>query len=757
MIYINVILPLPIEGLFTYSVNEMHTHKTIVGMRVIVPLGLKKTYTGIVSEVHQNKPNFKVKEAIDFPDDRPVILENQLKLWHWISNYYMCAIGDVYKAALPSGLKIEDNYRPKTEVFVSLNQAYYSKVGLQRALSLVNRAEKQHAMLSCYLEISNITNVLNNNNKENINDISRVELLNVSKGNSSTLKYLSDKGILVLYDKEVGRINSNSVISENLSHPQLSQAQQTAYNSILMQWMKKDIILLHGVTASGKTEIYINLIEYALSKKQQVLYILPEIALTIQITQRLKRVFGNKLGIYHSKYSDAERVEIWQKQLSNNPYQVVLGVRSSVFLPFTNLGYIIIDEEHETSFKQQEPAPRYHARSVAIILARYYGAKVLLGTATPSTESYYNAQTGKYGLVTLSTRYKNVEMPQIEIVDVKDLKRRKIMRGIFSPQLVESIQKTIDNGNQAIIFQNRRGFAPIMECSNCGWVPKCKNCDVSLTIHKNMNQLSCHYCGYTYIMPTKCPQCGEETLFSKGYGTEKIEDIVSQTFRNARISRMDLDTTRTKNAYERIINDFSSGKTNLLIGTQMISKGLDFDKVTVVGIIDADSMLNYPDFRSYEYAFMMMSQVAGRAGRKGDVGKVILQTKNADLPIIEQIRTNNFIGFYNETIPEREYFKYPPFYRLIYIYIKHKNETIVERASETLGLTLRSWFGDRLLGPDKPSIARIKDLHIRRLMLKLEIGISQNNVRNYLHLAQKQLLENKSYATINIYYDVDPM
>ena len=580
--------------------------------------------------------------------------------------------------------------------------------------------------------------------------------MNVSNGNAAALQGLTGKGILTTYEQEVTRLNTFNN-EQTIRTKVLSAAQQDAYNKILMQWMKRDIVLLHGVTSSGKTEVYIHLIQNALEKHQQVLYILPEIALTVQITQRLQRIFGNQLGIYHSKYNDAERVEIWKKQLSDNPYKVILGVRSSVFLPFQNLGLIIIDEEHETSFKQQDPAPRYHARSVAVMLAKMYNAKTLLGTATPSMESYYNACQGKYGLVKLTTRFKDIALPKIEIIDVKDLRRRKIMKGIFSQPLVDAVQQAIEEGKQAILFQNRRGFAPMLECKECGWVPKCQNCDVSLTIHKNMNHLSCHYCGFTYLIPSSCPKCGCTELRSKGYGTEKIEELVNETFQGARISRMDLDTTRTKNAYERIINDFSQGRTNILIGTQMVTKGLDFDKVKVVGIIDADSILNYPDFRSYEYAFMMMGQVAGRAGRKGEQGRVILQTKNADMPIISQIANNDFKTFYNDTLEERMMFKYPPFYRLIYIYIKHKHEKVAEGAANVLAGRLRSWFGERLLGPDRPSIARVKDLHIRKLMLKLELGLNGNDVREYLRMAQAELLNNKPYAAIQIYYDIDPM
>ncbi len=469
--------------------------------------------------------------------------------------------------------------------------------------------------------------------------------MNESHCTAAVVKALIDRGILFTYELEIGRLNTNGESHLELIKP-LSLAQQDAYNGILMQMMKKDVVLLHGVTSSGKTEIYIHLIRKAIEEHKQVLYLLPEIALTVQIMERLHRVFGDRLGIYHSKYSDAERVEIWQKQLSDHPYDVILGARSAVFLPFKNLGLVIIDEEHETSFKQQDPAPRYHARSAAIVLAKMYGAKTLLGTATPSMESYYNAQQGKYGLVELKTRYKGIQLPEIQVVDVKDLRHRKMMSGPFSPQLLAAVREALKNGQQAILFQNRRGFAPMVECKVCGWVPKCKNCDVSLTLHKSINLLTCHYCGYTYPVPTECPNCGSTEIMGRGFGTEKIEDQIAEIFPEAKIARMDLDTTRTRNAYERLIADFSEGRTNLLIGTQMVSKGLDFDKVSVVGILNADSMLNYPDFRAYEHAFMMMAQVSGRAGRKGKRGLVILQTKNPTLPVIGQVVHNDYEGLY---------------------------------------------------------------------------------------------------------------
>ena len=537
----------------------------------------------------------------------------------------------------------------------------------------------------------------------------------------------------------------------------LSSVQQDAYNQIQFSFLKKNVTLLHGVTSSGKTEIYIHLIRQALEQKKQVLYLLPEIALTVQIMQRLQHVFGNRLGIYHSKYSDAERVEIWQKQLSRHPYDVILGARSAVLLPFQHLGLVIIDEEHETSYKQQDPAPRYHARSAAIVLAQMFGAKTLLGTATPSLESYHNAKTGKYGLVTLQERYKGIELPEIQIVDIQDLQRRKMMNGPFSPLLLAKTREALERGEQVILFQNRRGYAPMIECKQCGWVPHCQHCDVSLTFHRNFNQLTCHYCGFTYQVPTECPACGCKELRTKGYGTEKIEAEVQDIFPEARIARMDLDTTRSRQAYERIISDFSAGRTNILIGTQMVSKGLDFDKVSVVGILNADSMLNYPDFRAYEHAFMMMAQVSGRAGRKGKRGLVILQTKSPGLPILDQVVRNDYPAFYQSLIAERQQFHYPPYYRLVYVYLKHRQDALVESASIEMSSRLRQWFGVRVLGPDKPAVAKVKSLSIRKLVLKCEFGLNMADVRKYLALAQQQMLQDKRYSTLQIYFDVDPL
>ena len=674
MSYVDVILPVPLEGMFTYTVSAAYEPRMQVGIRVLVPFGRSKSYVGIVARQHDEQPQgYEVKEVLDVVDESPVLLPSQLKLWQWIADYYMSPIGMVMKAALPSGLKKEEEKKRKPRLPLGL--------------------EPQ---------------------PENIKT--------------------------------------------------LNAAQQDAYNQIQFQFLKKNVVLLHGVTSSGKTELYIHLIQQALDRKEQVLYLLPEIALTVQTMDRLRRVFGNRLGIYHSKYSDAERVEIWQKQLSQNPYDVILGVRSSVFLPFQRLGLVIVDEEHETSYKQQDPMPRYHARNVAIMLAslangegRMSRPKVLLGTATPCAESYYNAQVGKYGLVTLTERYQGIELPEVKVVDVKDLQHRKLMSGPFSPLLLARMREALGRDEQVILFQNRRGFAPMVECRQCGWVPHCQHCDVSLTLHRSMNQLTCHYCGAVYRIPTECPSCGSKELRSRGYGTEKIEDAVRDIFPEARVARMDLDTTRTRNAYERIINDFSTGRTNILIGTQMVSKGLDFDRVSVVGILNADTMLNYPDFRAYEHAYMMMAQVSGRAGRKGKRGLVILQTRQANLPLIGQVVRNDFETFFQELLSERRAFRYPPFYRLVAVYLRHKDDSLVNTAAIELGSRLRQWFGDRVLGPDKPSVAMVRQQHIRKVVLKLENGIDMKKVREYLLMAQSQMLTDKRYASLMVYYDVDPL
>ncbi|MDD5991768.1 MAG: primosomal protein N' [Prevotellaceae bacterium] len=757
MRYADVILPLPLEGFFTYQLPDSIQAEELVGCRVVVPFGKSKTYVGLVARLHDNEPQgYSVKPLTMRLDQRPVVGEMQMRLWQWIAKYYIAAMGDIYKAALPSGMKSEDGYKPSMETYVDLAPAFRSEASMHIALNMLKRANKQLDAFTCFLQMSHWDSIEGETAKEQTVEITRDELLNASAQTLTTVNSLIKRGLLTTYEKEVGRLNDGGEPHPERIQP-LSEAQRTAYSEILRQMTMKNVVLLHGVTSSGKTEIYIHLIQQEIDHGRQVLYLLPEIALTVQIMTRLKKVFGRRLGIYHSKYSDAERVEIWQKQLSDSPYEVILGARSAVMLPFKRLGLVIIDEEHETSYKQQDPAPRYHARSVALVLAQMVGAKTLLGTATPSIETYRNALTGKYGIVRLTTRYTGVEMPEIEVVDIKDLKRRKMMVGMFSPLLLCKVREALERGEQAIIFQNRRGYSPMIECRQCGWVPHCNHCDVSLTLHRTTNQLTCHYCGMTYSVPDECPACGCKELRPKGSGTERIEDALREAFPEAHVARMDLDTTRTRNAYERIIRDFSTGRTNILIGTQMVTKGLDFDKVSVVGILNADNMLNYPDFRAYEHAFMMMAQVSGRAGRRGKRGLVILQTHSPQLPVIGQVVRGDYEGLYNDQLAERLQFHYPPFYHLIYIYIKHTRNDLVDIAAAQLANWLTQWFGDRVQGPTKPDVGKVKTLNIRMIMLKMENGMEMGKVRQYLIHARNSMLADKRFATLTLYFDVDPV
>lgn len=817
--YVDVIVPLPVAGQYTYSVPADLEDKVKAGCRIVVPFGSKKFYTAIVTSVHQNAPEtYETKDLVEVLDTSPVLLKRQYDFWKWLADYYLCTLGDVYKAALPSGMKLESetlvvsnpefeadkplpekeqrildllsddseqcitqlekasgiknllpviksllekeairvkeelkrSYKPRVEVRVRLTEGMQAEEIVHRLFDTLARAPKQLALLMKYIELSGWSG-----EKKNPKEVSRKALLDATGATNSVFNGLVEKHIFETYTFEIGRLSEGPVETVGLNP--LSMAQQRAYTEILAHFHQKNVCLLHGVTASGKTEIYIHLIQQVIQAGKQVLYLLPEIALTTQITERLRRVFGNRLGIYHSKFPDAERVEIWRKQLTDQDYDVILGVRSSVFLPFRRLGLVIVDEEHENTYKQQEPAPRYHARNAAIMLASMFGAKTLLGTATPSIETYYNAVNGKYGWVQLTERHQQIQLPHIEVVDIKELARKKRMTAQFSPLLLQKIREALDQKEQVILFQNRRGFAPMIECRTCGWVPKCKNCDVSLTYHKGLNQLTCHYCGYTYQVPKSCPACGGVELMNRGFGTEKIEDDIKLIFPEARVARMDLDTTRTRTAYERIIADFEEGKTDILIGTQMVSKGLDFDRVSVVGILNADSMLNYPDFRSYERAFQLMAQVAGRAGRKNKQGLVVLQTKSPDLPLIHQVVANDYSGLYQTQIDERRLFKYPPFYRLIYVYLKHRKEGVLEQAADLMAGYLRNGLGDRVLGPDRPPVSRIQTLFIRKIVVKIEQQASMSKVREYLQQVQRAIIEDERFRSLLVYYDVDPM
>lgn len=745
--FADVILPLPLPGTFTYSIPAEMERTILPGCRVTVPLGSKKSYTALVVALHDKKPEeYEVKEVKELLDEIPIVTSIQTRLWEWISRYYLCSLGDIYKAAIPQGLKGE--FRPRTEQRVRIAARCNDKKAIGLLLQSLSRAPRQRRLLDTYIQIAE---PFSGEPKE----ISKHKLIETAQVSPVIYNQLREKGILETYEVEIGRLNKelHPVVPQN----SLNKAQQKAFEEIKEGFARKNVTLLHGVTSAGKTEIYIHLITEALERGEQVLYMLPEIALTKQIIERLQRVFGNRIGLYHSKFSDAERVEIWKKQLSDTPYDVILGVRSSVFLPFRNLGLVIVDEEHENSYKQQEPAPRYNARNAAMVLASFFGAKTLLGTATPSIESYYNATTGKYALVSLTTRHREVKMPEIEVIDMIEYSRKKLTTGPFSDPLTEAMRKALQERQQIILFQNRRGYSPLLECRTCGWVPKCKHCDVSLTLHKSAGKLTCHYCGYTIPAPVHCPNCESRSFMNLGYGTEKIEDDLQNMFPEARIERMDLDTTRTRTAYERIISDFQNGKTDILIGTQMVSKGLDFDNVAVVGIINADTLLNYPDFRAMERAFQLMSQVAGRAGRRNGQGKVFLQTRMSDAPVIPQIVRNDYMQFYDQQLSERMLFHYPPFYRLVYIYIKHRDVRVLEEFSEIFGKQMREIFDYRVLGPDLPPIARIKQLYIRKIVLKVENSLSQYKVNEVLQNLQQAYCNMPRYRSIVMFYDIDPL
>ena len=829
MPYATVLLPLALPRALTYVLPEQLAATVKVGARVVVPLGARRFYTGIVVRLQEEnpEPELRLKEVADVLEGGEAIVDvRQLQLWRWMADYYLCTPGEVMKAALPSGLKLESEtllvrnadfcedpdqplsqrerdlidalspqrgraveaierethqrgllavarrlmekgavmvhenmaqaFKPRTETHVRLASDLLTNEALHQALDTLHRAPAQEEMLLTLIRLSHADAAITLGNPTVMSEVAKRTLLDQCKGGESAFSALRRRGMVEAYAVQVDRLRTQQQV-EGIAHRPLNDEQQKAADAIRQSFAHQRVCLLHGVTSSGKTEVYMHLIEEVLSRGEQVLYLVPEIALTTQLTSRLGRVFGERMGVYHSKFPDAERVELWQRQLSPRAFPLILGVRSSIFLPFRKLGLIIVDEEHEASYKQQDPAPRYNARDAAVVLGHLTGARVLLGTATPSLETYHNATTGKYGLVRMLHRFGNVQMPHIEVENVKELRRTKQMRTPFSPRLTNEVRQALADGEQAILFQNRRGYSPVLECRTCGWTPRCTHCDVSLTFHQRINKLVCHYCGTAYDVPHQCPACGDTDLRDLGYGTEKIESAAQAVFPEAHTARMDLDTTRTRNAYERLIADFSQGKTNVLIGTQMVTKGLDFDNVGVVGILDADSMLNYPDFRAYEHAFMMMGQVSGRAGRKGERGLVILQTKAPELPVIHQIVGHDFKGFFGDLMDERRLFRYPPFARLIYVYLKHRQEHVAESAALLMAGWLRQGLGERVLGPDKPSIARVKTMSIRKIVLKLENSLDGRQVRQYLRQVQQKIMQDKQYATLQIYYDVDPL
>lgn len=820
MKYADVILPLPLENSYTYRIPSDLEKAVIPGCRVIVHFGKRRYYTAIVAEVHERVPasSFETKEIYALLDASPVLRRPQLRFWRWISSYYLCKLGDVYKAALPSGLKLESEtavtynedfvadvvplrpneqavldafhgvlkltvselekktglrnvvpviaslltrgavevseqmkrgFVPKTQTYIRLAEAYRTEEQLQEAFADLKRARKQELLLVAFLDLSHTLNPVL------AKELSKKELLEQSGYTSGVLDGLLKRGILESYEKEVGRLQMS--VCRLQSPAPLSPAQEKAYNEIHEAFRTKEVCLLYGVTSSGKTEIYIHLIEEVLRLGRQVLYLLPEIAITTQITERLAKLFGDKLLVYHSKFSDNERVEVWNKLLHGNEPMVILGVRSSLFLPFKDLGLIIVDEEHETSYKQQDPAPRYHARNAAMVLAGMHGAKTVLGSATPSIDSYFNASIGKYGLVELTTRYGDCLLPEIVPVDIKELKRKKIMKDtLFSLLLVEKVRTALEKGEQAILFQNRRGFAPMVECKACGWVPKCVNCDVSLTYHKARRQLVCHYCGYTYTLPTQCPACKETDLRMMGFGTEKVEEEIASLFPSTKVERLDFDTARTRTAYERIIEDFEKGKTQILIGTQMLSKGLDFGNVSVVGILNADSLMNFPDFRAHERAFQLMVQVSGRAGRRDKRGTVILQTSQPEHPLIRMVEQQAYKDMVGWQLSERSMFRYPPYYRLIVLVLRSRNEEVLGELSALYADKLRSRLGERVLGPVIPPVTRIQTLHIRKIVLKIEVAAPITPIREILENISMEMQGHPLFKQLIVHYDVDP-
>lgn len=826
-LFIDVILPLSVPNLFTYRLPfELNNHIQI-GQRVIVPFGRGgKLYTALVKHIHQTPSSeYQAKYIDSLLDESPIVNQHQLKLWDWIADYYLANPGDVFNAALPGAFKlaseskvvlnptfegnavadltdkefliyqalevrnvlslqeiaeildvknihqfvkaliekrvivveeeIKNKYKPKIIAYVRLTEYADNEKNLEQIFNQLGKAKKQLEALITFIK-------LNNRYNKTPNEVKKLDLQNAANVSSAIINQLVEKNVFDVYEMEESRLGKYK--NELLSEKTLNEHQEKAYLEIKESYKTKDVTLLHGVTGSGKTEIYIKLIQETLAEGKQVLYLLPEIALTTQLIVRLKKVFGDSIGVYHSKFNENERVEVWnevlksERTLAEKPrFQIIMGARSALFLPYNNLGLIIIDEEHENTFKQYDPSPRYHARDSAIVLAKIHNAKVLLGSATPSVESYYNAHDDKYGYVELSKRHGGVQLPEILCADVKEATRKKKMKSHFTPELLKFMEEAFENKEQVILFQNRRGYAPFMICEECGHVPECNNCDVSLTYHKFNHLLKCHYCGSNKKMPPNCNACGSTRLTLKGFGTEQIEEELAIYFPKITISRMDADTTRSKNAYHQIIADFEDGNVDVLVGTQMVTKGLDFDNVALVGILNADTMLNFPDFRAFERSYQLMSQVSGRAGRKAKRGKVLIQTYDPFHPIIRQVVEHDYIGMYNYEILQRKNFKYPPFYRIIHFNLKHKNKDVLNEGAAEFADKLKLKFGERILGPEYPVIARIKNLYQKDILLKVEKNLSVVKTRAIIVALKNHFEVNSKNKSIKITIDVDPM
>ena len=823
--FVNVILPLPLYSTFTYSIPENLQEDVQVGSRVLVQFGKKKYYTAIVESIHSSEPQgYEIKPLISVLDPEPILRYPQLNFWKWMADYYLCSPGEVFKAALPTGLKpesetrislnpdyepdevkpfklnehqalilmtmqenkrltvdelegqtgirniakaimpmldagileiderIAERYRPKKITTLSLSFSPEDKERLHECFDLVKKSRMQEKALLTYLDLSEFLSPASK-----IRTVSKQQLIETAGVSPAIVKALADKGIFKIEKKTVNRFAFTGENDQNLNLPFLSPTQTTALKELDEGFRTNDIQLLHGVTGSGKTEIYLHLIQRALQAGNQVLFLVPEISLTTQLSDRVRKVFGNRLLVYHSKFSDSERVDIWRRMLTTNEPLVILGARSSIFLPFATLGLVVIDEEHESSFKQFDPAPRYNARDTALMLAKMHGAKSLLGSATPSIETFFKASQGKYGLVTLSERFEGSVLPEVEILDMKDLRKKKEVSGILSSPLRKRLLNTLQQHRQAILFQNRRGFAPVVICEQCGWTPKCAHCDVAMVYHKNLAMLRCHYCGYASLLPPLCPACGQNGLKIFGYGTERIAEEIKEQFPEYKIARMDLDTTRNKDAYQNIIEDFANHDTDILVGTQMVSKGLDFGDVSTVGVLNADTLLNFPDFRSNERAFNMLEQVAGRAGRRKEKGSVLIQTVNPDHEVLEHVKNHDYGSYYKNEIEERRKYAYPPFTKIINIYLRNKNPEMCDKAAVDYAMALRKVFGDRVLGPEKPYVSRIASYYIQMIMLKMEVGVSMKKVKDILREIYAGLANTPEMKSSMVHYDVDPV
>jgi primosomal protein N' (replication factor Y) len=749
-LFADIILPLAVRGRFTYSIPEEIASDIRPGVMVTVHFGGRNLYSGIVCSIHDKQPEIKnVKPIISVAYKIPLINAFQLKLWFWISEYYLCGEGEVMKAAIPSELS-PDNFKPRLQTIVKLSSKY-SEDELNDILDKLKKAPRQQDILSTYLRLTGYYD------GEEILPVSKSLLLSESHSSPLTLEALIYKGILESTSRTVSRLFETDSFKEPVK--ELSPAQSVAFESIKSQFLEKDIVLLHGVTSSGKTEIYIHLIEEQLKKGKQVLYMLPEIALTTQIILRLKRHFGALTGVYHSRFNDQEKVEIWNKVAENElskSYRLVLGVRSSLFLPFSDLGLIIVDEEHDGSYKQHDPAPRYHARDSAIMLASMHTAKTILGSASPSVESYNNAVNGKYGLTELKERFGLIKLPAIILANTREAYRKKLMVSHFTPELLQAMDEALSKAEQIILFQNRRGFSPYIECSECGWIPVCIQCAVNLTYHKGIGKLVCHYCGYTTGMPAKCDNCHSTAMVTRGFGTEKIEDEIKIVFPAARVARMDQDTTRNKNSFNKLIRAFEERRIDILIGTQMISKGLDFENLTVVGILNADNLLNYPDFRAHERSFQLMEQVSGRAGRRQKQGKVVIQTSDPTNRIIRLVLRHDFISMFRMQAEERIAFNYPPFCRMVKISIKHKDRIQLNYFSDILGRELKEIFGKRVLGPESPVISRVQLWYIKTILIKIEREKPPVKAKQLITETIERLEKEKGASSLRIAVDVDP-